>query len=156
MICRSKAQGIFFLLCFFISSLAAGIVEERRVVLSSAVPEFCRAAAFIDGEKLLRSPGMFGLMSELLPGVKSENITVSDLAHAYLFFASEDLKLYGVVIKKGKGDLEKLYRLFKKNSDPLFMCFKNKDLLTAAWGRGTAAVLDLKGKDKVLEKIDFN
>ena len=82
--------------------------------LKKHVPPFARAVGFFDGAKVLAVPGNVKLFEALLPGVGQGKLQAEDLAHDYFFFATEDLKLYGAVIKCGKGSLQKLRALVEK------------------------------------------
>jgi hypothetical protein len=99
------------------------------------VPPYARAAAWINGEKLLENKAYFQLFNDLLPGLRKEKFSPADLSHFYLFFASEDLRLYGVLIRKGKGSLDKLHTVFKKAPASIVrLHFSAPRTLLVIWG----------------------
>ena len=115
------------------------------------VPGFARAAALVDGEKLLQIPGSYQLLHDLIPGIREKKLAPVDLAHRYLIFASEDLKIYGMVIHKGKGSLEKLRSTFKSNPNTIRLRYEKEEFLSALWAKECTVSLLLK-KEKQLFK----
>ena len=119
------------------------------------IPDYARAAAYLDGEKLLKIPAYFELFRDIIPGLKEEKFTREDLSHSYLFFATEDLFVYGTVIGKGKGSLEKLHSLFRRSPYVVKLSYVQPDKLLVIWGNVTTPALKLKGKENVLKELDF-
>lgn len=135
--------------------LASGIPCLRGVenTLESRVPAFAQSAAWVDGEKLLKAPENFNLLLELIPGIREHNVSKSDLAHDYLIFASADLRVYGMVIGKGKGELDKLHQIFSSNPDTLKLRYENGKFLTALWAKGWTKTVFYSGNGELLKLL---
>ena len=123
--------------------------------LKKHVPSYARAAAYLDGQRLLKIPDYFELFRDIIPGLREEKLTREDLAHSYLFFATEDLFVYGAVIGRGKGSLGKLHALFRRSPHVVKLSFVQPDTLLVIWGNVTTPALKLKGSEGVLKGIDF-
>ena len=161
---------IFFLLisCVFLTLAGASRGEETQrpenprqntarplaEELKKLLPGFARAAAWIDGEKLLAQPDNFELFKGSIPGLNEEQFSREDLAHSYLFFASEDLKVYGAVIGKGKGSLAKLHALFRRTPQVVKLIFTPPSTLLVIWGNETTPALKLKKDAAFLKTLD--
>ena len=122
--------------------------------LKKHLPGFARAAAWLDGKKLLERPENIELFNCIIPNLREANLSLSDLAHDYLFFASEDLKVYGAVIGKGKGSLDKLHALFRRTPRTVKLIFTPPRVLLVIWGDETTPALKLKKEDSFLKTID--
>ena len=117
------------------------------------VPAFAQSAAWVNGEKLLEAPENFNLLLELIPGIREQNVSPSDLAHDYLIFASGDLRVYGMVISKGKGELDKLHQIFSSNPDTLKLRYENGKFLTALWAKGWTKTVFHSGNGELLKLL---
>lgn len=126
------------------------LAEELKTLL----PGFARAAAWFDGEKLLEKPENIELFNSIIPNLREAKLSLSDLAHAYLFFASEDLKVYGAVIGKGKGSLDKLHALFHRSPHVIKLTSTLPRSLLVIWGDETTPALKLKKETVFLKTID--
>lgn len=122
--------------------------------LAPFVPEFTRAAAWLDGERLLDIPQYRELFREIIPGAKEEKFTREELAHSYLFFATEDLFVYGAVIGKGKGSLSKLHTFFRTSPYVVKLSLVRPDTLLVIWGNIPTPALKLKGKTALLKELN--
>ena len=122
--------------------------------LKKQLPGFSRAAAWFDGEKLLEKPENIELFNSIIPNLREEKFSCKDLAHTYLFFASEDLKVYGAVIGKGKGSLDKLHAFFRRSPHVIKLTSTPPRSLLVIWGDETTPALKLKKEAAVLKTID--
>lgn len=132
----------------------SGKFRTLQKELYSRVPDFARAAAWIDGARLLEDKENLQLFKDIIPGLAENKFTAGDLAHSYLFFASEDLKVYGAVIEKGKGSLDKLHTLFRTGSSVVKLCFEKNRFLLVIWGTETTSALKLKKHPALLTYLD--
>ena len=121
--------------------------------LKAHIPFFARAVGFFDGEKLLAVPGNVKIFEALLPGIGQGKLKVEDLSHDYLFFATEDLKLYGAVIKCGKGSLKNLRPLMEKAPGILYRSLGD-DMLFFLRGGESSLALHLKKDETLLDMPD--
>ena len=122
--------------------------------LKTRVPEFARAAAWLDGTKLLADKKNVELFQDILPGIFGEKITPGDLAHSYLFFATEDVKIYGAVIGKGRGTFTKLHNIFKRSSTVIKLSLEGERFLLVIWGKEPTPALMFKGKAASLNTLN--
>ena len=136
-------------LAFFLCTQLRGTTDPMYV----RVPGFARAAALVDGEKLLQIPGNFQLLHDLIPGIREKKLVSADLAHRYLIFASEDLKIYGMVIRKGKGSLEKLYNAFRSNPNTIKLRYEKQEFLSALWAKECTVSLLFKREKQLFKHL---
>ena len=121
--------------------------------LKAHVPPFARAVGFFDGEKLLAVPGNVKIFEALLPGIGQGKLKVEELFHDYLFFAAEDLKLYGAVIKCGKGSLKNLRALMEKAPGILYRSL-GEDMIFFIRGVESSLPLHLPKDETLLNMPD--
>ena len=126
------------------------LAEELKTLL----PGFARAAAWFDGEKLLEKPENIELFNSIIPNLREAKLPPSALAHSYLFFASEDLKVYGAVIGRGKGSLDKLHALFLRSPQVIKLISTPPRTLLVIWGDETTPALKLKKEPTFLKTLD--
>ena len=140
-----------FLTALFLFCLTLGGKDLSS--LKRHVPPFARAVGFFDGEKLLAVPGNVKIFEALLPGIGQGKLKVEDLSHDYFFFAAENLKLYGAVIKCGKGSLKNLRALVEKAPGILYRSL-GEDMIFFIRGVESSLPLHLPKDETLLNMPD--
>lgn len=138
------------LLCILTAFLLCGAALPDEF----AVPDFARAAALVDGVRLLEKKENFQLLHDLIPGIRAMKLRPGDLTHEYWLFASEDLEIYGMTVRRKKGSLQKLHSAFKNNPNTIRLRYKKEEFLSALWAKKCTPALHLPREKMLLALLD--